>query len=230
MTTNIPKILFAALLLSVAFTSCKEGTKATEKEESPKNETKIIKQENDSLKRKIISDSIKQAEERKITTSQSVPSVSKEETIDWLNNKFGDRQFVVKESPGISSALTLKIEHNGFFTVNSYTFTTNESTGVVRKYPTMLRGNFRDLSINSFKALKRHGAIYLQFSCLKSNCINQFDYKVDSEISTNNLERANQNSAVTLAIIEDDNSDLVERSKKAFINLIQLCGGQKEAF
>ena len=173
---------------------------------------------------------IRKTENIKNTVPESFPSISKEETIAWLNNKFGDRQFVVHESPGISSALTLKIEADGFFTVNSFTFTTNQSTGLIRKYPTMLRGNFRDLSINSFKAVTRHGAVYMQFSCLKGNCIHQFDYKVDSEISTNNLENANQNSAVTLAIIEDDNSDLMERSKKAFINLIQLFGGQKEAF
>jgi hypothetical protein len=36
-------------------------------------------------------------------------------------------------------------------------------------------------------------------------------------------------SRITVAVIKED-PDLVRRSKKAFLHLIKLCGGKKEAF
>lgn len=62
--------------------------------------------------------------------------------------------------------------------------------------------------------------------------IKQIDYKEGTKPDQNQIENiSNSGSEVCIGIIPSfADQSLIERSKKAFIHLITLCGGKKEAF
>lgn len=164
-----------------------------------------------------------------LTVFQSSKSQTKQETIDWLNAKFGDDQTVYNNTDNWTAVQFLKINNDGSFNIKSTDFIYNKSTNTSTKFIDVITGNFKDISINSFKVVKIKGSSFLQFSCTKGKCIHQVSFKGDTEIIDNQRTIDKLNNSVAVAIIQDDN-ELIQRAKKAFLHLIKLCGGKKEAF
>ncbi len=145
-----------------------------------------------------------------------VKAQSKQETINWLNDKLSTSPYII--SGNSSYAKHLKINNDGNFTVtqpNEFFYIPSLNHEVI------FSGNFKKLSPNSVKINVHNGNYYLYASCSSGNCITQVSKYPDStETFTTN--------DVILGITYE--YELAERCKKAIIHLIKLSGGKNEAF
>ncbi|UTM21871.1 hypothetical protein [Dyadobacter fanqingshengii] len=145
---------------------------------------------------------------------------TKKETIDWLNSKF-------ESSPIIRNSLYqstrfLKINANGDFSVQEYEYATNVPFPDSKNYSgkTLFTGSFKDLSPSSVRAKQIYGEIFIFASCTSGKCITQQDQGPDYETY--------KTSDIAIGVISDPSLQI--RCEKAFIHLIKLSGGKKEAF
>ena len=116
----------------------------------------------------------------------------------------------------------LKINQDGSFTIQEYNYSPKILLPDLQNYrwKTLFTGHFKDLSPNSMGTKTINGKVFFRASCSSGKCITQQDQGVDYKTFTN--------SEITLGITSD--ISLEARCKKAFIHLINLCGGKKEAF
>jgi len=146
---------------------------------------------------------------------------TKKETIDWLNSKFEMSPIVMSETEQYTRFL--KIKQDGSFSIQSYNYSPRVLLPDLENYrwKTLFTGHFKDLSFNSVKTTIRNGKVFFYASCSSGKCIIQQNQGRD-DFSTYSAPE------VLLGITSD--TDLEERCKKAFVHLIKLCGGKKEAF
>jgi hypothetical protein len=166
---------------------------------------------------------------------------TKQETIDWLNNKFSSDQFLIYSSDITSFSRHLKINNDGSFLITEYE-KSNYANGTVKKYVTTYSGHFKDLSASSFekKKITNYGKVsfastnntFLYLTCNGDKSIRQTNYKEGTIPSENFVTAVLTNSKTILIAVIPESADqsLIERSKKAFLHLINLCGGKKEVF
>ena len=176
-----------------------------------------------------------------LVLASNINAQTKKETIDWLNSKFGGNQSSIYESDVISFARFLKIKDDGTFIITQYE-TWHNDNGSISNYLTTMSGDFKNLSPNSFRTSKienrgKHSLsstnnTFLFLTCSPGSYIKQIDYKEGTKPSDGQVSMASASMTdVTIAIIpESADQSLIERSKKAFLHLIELCGGKKEAF
>jgi hypothetical protein len=145
---------------------------------------------------------------------------TKKETIDWLNTKFEASPIVMNDYEQYT--WFLEIKQDGSFTIQEFNYSPKVLLPDTTNYrwKTIFTGNFKDLSPNSIRTETISGKVFFYASCSNGKCITQQDQGVDYKTF--------KNSDVTLGIASDAN--LEARCKKAFIHLITLCGGRKEAF
>lgn len=151
----------------------------------------------------------------------SVYGQTKKETIDWLNSKFETSPIMMSDFEQYTRFL--KINQDGSFSIQSYNYSPKVLLPNSENYrwKTLFSGNFKDLSPNSVRTTTIKGKIFFYATCSSGKCITQQDQgpkEFNSYLS----------SEVLLGITSD--TDLEARCKKAFIHLITLCGGKKEAF
>jgi len=166
---------------------------------------------------------------------------TKQETIDWLNDKFGGSQTSIYTSDVISYARILKIKDDGSFLITQFE-TWHNNNGTVSNYTSTFSGQFKNLTSNSFrfKKYENKGKVsfsstsntFLYLTCKSGIFIKQIDYKEGTKPDQNQIENISSNvNEICIGIIPSSaDQSLIERSKKAFIHLITLCGGKKEAF
>ncbi|GLU55115.1 hypothetical protein [Dyadobacter frigoris] len=145
---------------------------------------------------------------------------TRKETIDWLNSKF-ESSPIIRNSIQQSTRF-LKIEDTGNFSVQEFLYATNVALPTSRNYngKTLYTGNFKDLSPNSVRSSRVYGEIFIFASCTTGKCVNQQDQGPDFDVY--------KVSEVAIGVISDPS--LEARCKKAFIHLITISGGKKEAF
>lgn len=146
---------------------------------------------------------------------------TKKETIDWLNSKFENCPIITSEVG--SMARFLKINPDGSFSVQDYDYSPKVLLPTLEnyRYKTLFTGHFKDLAPNSVTTKTIKGNIYFYASCSSGKCITQQNQGRD-DFSTY------QTPSILLGITSEPS--LEERCKKAFVHLITLCGGKKEAF
>ena len=166
---------------------------------------------------------------------------TKQETIDWLNDKFGGSQTSIYTSDVISFARILKIKDDGSFLITQYE-TWHNNNGTVSHYTTTFSGHFKNFTSNSFsfKKYENKGKIsfsstsntFLYLTCKSGIFIKQIDYKEGTKPDQNQIQSITSNlNEVCIGIIPSSaDQSLINRSKKALIHLITLCGGKTEAF
>lgn len=157
-----------------------------------------------------------------------VYSQTKQETINWLNEKLGANQTLFEN---IGQAVrTLKINKDGSFVVTQISFIGRD------KWYSTFTGNFKDFllpSIVSTRSTKEKTSFASADNTFitiytKGKKIKQTDYEKNKEISDSNIKSIYFHDAVCIAVIPmPDKQLLVERCKKAFKRLISLCGGDK---
>ena len=176
-----------------------------------------------------------------ITVASSTMAQTKQETIDWLNDKFGNSQMSICTSEEISYARILKINNDGSFVITQYE-DWHFHNGVRKKFVSTLSGHFKNLSPSSLNSKileikgnavlcsKKNTFIYL--TCTPGITIKQIDYKEDTKPIDGQIVNisSNVNSILIAVIPESGDQSLIDRSKKAFLHLIALCGGKKEVF
>lgn len=85
------------------------------------------------------------------------------------------------------------------------------------------KGNFKNLSSSSVTWRKSNGLIFIDINCTDgSNCIKT------SKTGTCGIEL--DTSGITFGAFDDAEENIGARLKKAFVHLINLCGGKKEPF
>lgn len=150
---------------------------------------------------------------------------TKQETIDWLNNKFNSSPFLERKlSDGRlveTETRHLKINNDGSFEIYCKTWLSKSSVIGNPDYTFTVRGNFKDLSPNSVATRVTGTNLFIDVSCSSGDCLKQRN-------DDNKVYMVSQ----TLIGLKDITSDrsLIERCKKAFIHLIKLCGGKNEIF
>lgn len=150
----------------------------------------------------------------------SVFGQTKQDTIDWLNDKFKDGPYMI--GPLGREARFLKIFNDGSFEIKCESWNKNASIVSSPNYTYKIKGNFKDLSTNGVVTrITNQNQLLIQVNCAKGECLTQINddgtvYKSDR----------------TLIGVTDISFDktMEKRGKSAFIHLITLCGGKKEAF
>lgn len=143
-------------------------------------------------------------------------SQTKQETINWLNDKLSSSPIVPQGNSNYSKFL--KIDNSGHFTV---TQTTEYSFSQSLNSTSTFSGNFSKLSPSSIKIKNNNGNYSIWASCSTGKCITQQSQYSDGKESFTSNE-------VVLGMTED--YALAERCKKAIVHLINLSGGKKETF
>jgi hypothetical protein len=147
---------------------------------------------------------------------------TKQETVDWLNSKFNKNPIVYGEV--FKASQKMKINPDGSFEIISTDYETpfNPSNPVAASITT-LKGNFKTMSPSSVTARKSNGLLFIDIKCAGvSECI-----KVVGRGSSGvNYDK----TGITFGAFYNDEENIASRLKKAFIRLITLCGGKKEAF
>lgn len=155
----------------------------------------------------------------------NIYSQTKQETIDWINQKF-------KSSPFLQSKLQdgrvvttetrfLEIKNDGSFQIDCNTY---YASNVQMKEPDSkctITGNFKNLSVNSLTTKTKGDNLLIYANCNSGDCMKQI-----------NDDGTVYNTSYTLIGLIDISTDksLVDRCKKAFLHLIKLSGGKSEAF
>jgi hypothetical protein len=146
---------------------------------------------------------------------------TKKETIDWLNLK-------LEGCPTISMSYCknkryLKIEYDGTFSIESYDFSIYEQYLNSNNYKSkvVFSGNFKELSPNSVRTKIIQDNLFIYATCSNGKCVTQTNLGPDEYYSIKSAE-------VLLGVTS--NVELEFRCKKAFIHLINLCGGKNEPF
>lgn len=147
---------------------------------------------------------------------------SKTETIDWLNSKapvnpilFGS---IFKESQ------KFRINADGSFEITAIIYESPINPNQPKaETTTKLKGHFKDFNSNSIKIRTENKLIYVDIKCFNNkNCI-QISQTGKSGIDY-------EKTGVTFGPYYNNEDNLPERLKKAFTQLIVICGGKKEAF
>ena len=116
----------------------------------------------------------------------------------------------------------LKINHDESFTIQEINYSPlillPDSQNF--RWKTIFTGFFKDLSPNFVRTKTVNGRIFFYASCSSGSCITQRDKGPDYEVF--------KTSEVNLCITLD--ASMEARGIKAFVHLIKLCGGKKEAF
>jgi opacity protein-like surface antigen len=151
----------------------------------------------------------------------SASAQTKQETIDWINSK-SNHQFVTGDV--FKSSQKMKINSDGSFVITNtdYDVPFNPMKPQVLCSST-LRGNFKNLSPTSVSVRKEKGLIFIDINCSNgSNCIKAYksgdcgiEYGTDG---------------IVFGAFDGSEDNIAARLKKAFIHLINLCGGREEAF
>ena len=146
---------------------------------------------------------------------------TKKETIDWLNSKFETSPIAI--SGFEQFCRFLRIKEDGSFSIESYDYSPKVFLPDKYNYKKkmLVTGHFKNLSPNSIRTSTIDGIVYFYATCSNGKCIIQQNQGPD-EFGSYTL------SEVLLGITYDIN--LEARCKKAFLHLITLCGGKKEAF
>jgi hypothetical protein len=154
-----------------------------------------------------------------ITTSAFTQT--KQETIDWINSK-SKHQFVTGDV--FKSSQKMKINSDGSFEVinTNYDVPFNPMKPEVL-CTTTLKGNFKNLSPTSVTVRKEKGLVFIDIDCSDgSNCIKT------SKSGSCGIEYGT--NGIVFGAFDSSEENIDTRLKKAFIHLINLCGGKKEAF
>lgn len=146
----------------------------------------------------------------------AVTAQSKQETINWLNEKLSSSPYIYDGNSSYSKFL--EISRDGKFTV---TQPTKFQYSPSQNHTSIFYGSFSKLSFSSIKIKNINGNYYLLATCSSGKCITQISEYNDGK------ETFNSNDVV-LGITSE--YELAERCKKAIIHLIKLIGGKKEAF
>ena len=176
-----------------------------------------------------------------MTTTSPIMAQTKQETIDWLNDKFGNNQIHLCITKANSIKRVLKINSDGSFVITEYNDWYPPNS--VRKISvSTFSGNFKNLSPSSLDAHTLESKddpifcskkrTFISLNCKAGTNIKQIDYKEGTLPKDGQIEHiASDLGGITIAIIpESGDQSLIDRGKKAFLHLIILCGGKKEAF
>lgn len=146
---------------------------------------------------------------------------TKQETIDWINSK-SKHQFVTGDV--FKSSQKMKINSDGSFEIinTNYDVPFNPMKPEVLCTNT-LKGNFKNLSSTSVTVRKAKGLVFIDINCSNgSNCIKT------SKSGNCGIEYGTD--GLVFGAFDGSEENIDARLKKAFIHLINLCGGKKEAF
>lgn len=146
---------------------------------------------------------------------------TKQETIKWLNSK-PKHQFVTGDV--FKSSQKMKINSDGSFEIinTNYDVPFNPMKPEVLCTIT-LKGNFKNLSPTSVTFKKEKGLVFIEINCSNgSNCIKT------SKSGNCGIECGTD--GIVFGAFDGAEQNIDTRLKKAFIHLINLCGGKKEAF
>lgn len=176
-------------------------------------------------------------EVKNIQSPTSIPKdkgISKEETITWLNSKFGGDQPVIYSNNFYSFSSHLEIERDGSFTTTHHQNMFDGNNNIVANEKTTFSGHFKDLSTSSInvrviEGIRPHSSksyYYVFVGCLSVNCIKQRSYSKDYPF----LTEYNNNEVLMFIVTDNMDKTLIERGTKAITHLIELSGGKKEVY
>jgi hypothetical protein len=154
-----------------------------------------------------------------ITTSAFTQT--KQETINWINSK-SNNQFVTGDV--FKTSQKMKINSDGSFEIIStdYEVPFNPMKPEV-SCVTTLKGNFKNLTPNSVTVRKEKNLVFIDIKCADgSNCI--------KTSNSGNCGMGYVTTGIVFGAFDGSEENIDTRLKKAFIHLINLCGGKKEAF
>ena len=154
-------------------------------------------------------------------------SQNKTETIDWIMSKMTNSPISDDGILGYSTRF-IKINYNGEFTITERSWRKDQTPTLDDPvFVTTFTGNMKDLNPNSVILNKEDGLVYIHSTCTNSkNCISQKTHKVIGSKD----EYFTSSSVVFGWVLPNSEPNITDRLKKAFIQLITLCGGKKEAF
>lgn len=147
---------------------------------------------------------------------------TKSETIDWINSKapanpilFGS---IFKESQ------KFRINADGGFEITAIIYETPINQNQPKaETTTILKGHFKNFSTTSIKIRSENKLIYVELKCFNnSDCIQV------SQTGKSGIDY--ENTGVTFGPYYNNEDNLPARLKKAFTQLIVICGGKKEVF
>lgn len=157
-----------------------------------------------------------------LSMQQIVYSQTKQETIDWINSKVPKDPVLYGDY--LKFARKMKLNADGSFEVISsfYELPVDTRSPQAASVTTM-KGNFKDLSPTSVTVKSGNGLVFVHIKCSGGgDCINT--------IKTGNSGVYEPKDLIVFGAFYDGEENMSARLKKAFVHLIELCGGRKEAF
>ncbi len=148
-------------------------------------------------------------------------SQTKKETIDWVNAKFGKKDY---KNGIFNSFRTLRINEDG-----TYIITEKDNSSINGKYIAKhtYNGSISELGVNSVFTKKINDDIYIYASCFNKNkCIKYKNFNPDGT----QVYESSEDFVLFIIIGKYEDQSLITRSKRALNHLIYLFGGKKEAF
>lgn len=152
--------------------------------------------------------------------SFNIYSQSKQETIDWLNDRFASSPFL--KTVLKTESRHLKIFPDGSFEILCKNWNRNNSVFNEPDNYYTIKGNFKDLNPSEINtSVDNNKNLYIYVRCTRGNCIRQINDDGTSYF----------NSTALIGFLDISFEDTMEsRSKKAFNHLTVLCGGKLSTF
>lgn len=154
--------------------------------------------------------------------ASSLAAQTKSETINWINSKAPNNPIlfgtIIKESQ------KFKINSDASFQITAiiYELPIDPKTPKAET-TTTLKGDFKNLNPSAVKIRKQGNLIFVDVKCNSNKGCLQVEQKGRSGVDYGN-------SGVAFGPYYDNEENLPERLKKAFTQLIILCGGKKESY
>jgi hypothetical protein len=147
---------------------------------------------------------------------------TKSETIDWINAKSPNNPILFGSIIKESQKFKINPDASFFVTAIIYELPIDPKSPKAET-TTTLKGDFKNLNPSAVRIRKEGNLIFIDVKCNSNKGCLQVDQKGRSGVDYDN-------SGVAFGPYYDNEENLPERLKKAFTQLIILCGGKKEAY
>lgn len=147
---------------------------------------------------------------------------TKSETIDWINSKSPNNPILFGSFIKESQKFRINSDASFLITANIYETPIDPKSPKVET-TTTIKGDFKNLNPSAVKIRKEGNLIFIDVKCNSNKGCLQVEQKGRSGVDYDN-------SGVAFGPYYNNEENLPERLKKAFMQLIVLSGGRKEAY